>query len=88
MTRQQFEKKMALADFIIEAAAGIASGDIAGTAVLYTEMADAAKADGVMLPLVATIARRGQGGQGEMTDGELAAWLRGWVYQFDPRTAS
>lgn len=69
-------QKMALADFVNEEAAGIAAGDIAGTAILYAEMALEAETSGVMLPLQQTIAHRAKGRQGEMSD-----------HEFDPRTA-
>lgn len=81
-------QKVALAEFVVECALGVERGDLAGTAPLYAEMAKEAEEDDVFLPLVVTISRISQGESDEMSNRELAAWMKGWAWQFDPRTAT
>lgn len=80
-----YQQKHALADFVIEAANGIAKGDWEGVNVLWQEMAAEAEKAGVILPMTATIRKSAEHGrpQDAMSNAEMAAWLKGWAYAFE-----
>ena len=78
-----YQQRHALAEFVVESAHGIADGDFVGVWELWKEMAEEAEKAGVILPLTTTIRLRAVGRNGEMSDAEMAAWLKGWAYCFD-----